>query len=256
MLAAFNFFGNVLGGGLTEDADSASNIFSNPSDNTVTGLDNITLKEFGICVGAALLIGFLISLLYIFCHRKEGYSQSYVMTMIMLPTIVAMILLLINTTAGALSLAGAFTLVRFRSAPGDPKDIAYIFFAMGAGVACGIGYVGFGIIFFVILAAVMFILSEVNFGGCKVSHMTLKIAIPENLDYQGVFDPVLSRYTKLYKLRRVKTTNFGTLFELVYSVDINEGIDQKKFIDELRALNGNMTINLVYFKYDDKVYES
>lgn len=251
-MAAFNFFGNVLSG----ETETASDIFSNPSTNTVTGLDNITLKEFCICVGAALIIGFLISLVYIFCHRKEGYSQSYVMTMIMLPTIVAMILLLINTTAGALSLAGAFTLVRFRSVPGDPKDIAYIFFAMGAGVACGIGYVGFGIIFFVILSVVMFILSEVNFGGCKTNHMTLKIAIPENLDYQGVFDPVLSRYTNFFKLRRVKTTNFGTLFELVYSIDINEDIDQKKFIDELRALNGNMTINLVFFKYDDKVYEN
>lgn len=252
MLSSFNLFGNVL----AEDTSTAADIFSNPSGNTATGLNNITLKEFCICVGAALLIGFLIGLVYIFCHRKEGYSQSYVMTMIMLPTIVSMILLLINTTAGALSLAGAFTLVRFRSVPGDPKDIAYIFFAMGAGTACGIGYVGFGALFFVILAVVMFILSEVNFGGCKINHMTLKIAIPENLDYQGVFDPVLSRYTKFFKLRRVKTTNFGTLFELIYSIDINDDIDQKKFIDELRALNGNMTINLVFFKYDDKVYEN
>lgn len=255
MLAAINLFGNVLTGGVTEDTD-ASNIFASTSNDTAAKLSNITLKEFCICIGAALIIGFLISLIYIFCHRKDGYSQSYVMTMIMLPTIVAMILLLINTTAGALSIAGAFTLVRFRSVPGDPKDIAYIFFAMGSGVACGIGYVGFGVLLFVILAAVMIILSEINFGGCKINHMTLKIAIPENLDYQGVFDPVLSRYTKFFKLRRVKTTNFGTLFELIYSVDINEGIDQKKFIDELRALNGNMTINLVFFKYDDKVYES
>jgi len=86
--------------------------------------------------------------------------------------------------------------------------------------------------------------------------MTLKVAIPENLDYQGVFEPVLSKYTTFHKLRRVKTTNFGTLFELVYSVDVQDSIDQKKFIDELRALNGNMTINLVLFKYDDKIYES
>jgi uncharacterized membrane protein YhiD involved in acid resistance len=154
-----------------------------------------------------------------------------------------------------LSLAGAFTLVRFRSVPGDPKDIAYIFFAMAAGVACGIGYIGFAVIFFLVLGAVMFVLSEMNFGGCKTRHMTLKITIPENLDYQGVFDPVLSKYTRFHKLRRVKTTNFGTLFELIYSVDVSEDIDQKKFIDELRALNGNMTINLVFFKYDDKIYE-
>ncbi len=249
MLAAINFFGNVL---KNETESAGTDIFASPSAQAVS---EITIGQFCICVGAALLIGFLISLVYIFCHRKEGYSQSYVFTIIMLPTIVSLILLLINTTAGALSLAGAFTLVRFRSVPGDPKDIAYIFFAMAAGVACGIGYIGFAVVFFLVLGVVMFVLSEMNFGGCKTRHMTLKITIPENLDYQGVFDPVLSRYTRFHKLRRVKTTNFGTLFELIYSVDVSEDIDQKKFIDELRALNGNMTINLVFFKYDDKIYE-
>ncbi len=242
------FFGNVLSK-YYENGDSVINSSS-------SGLSTIKPGEFFLCVGAALVIGFLISLIYIVTHRKEGYSQSYVLTMIMLPTIVSLILLLINTTAGALSLAGAFTLVRFRSVAGDPKDIAYIFFAMAAGVACGIGYIGFAIVFFIILGAVMFALSETDFGGCKKRHMTLKIAIPENLDYQGVFEPVLSRYTTFHKLRRVKTTNFGTLFELIYSVDVLENVDQKKFIDELRALNGNMTINLVFFKYDDKIYEN
>ena len=242
------FFGNVLSK-YYENGDSVINSSS-------SALGTIKPGEFLLCLGAALVIGFLISLIYIVTHRKEGYSQSYVLTMIMLPTIVSLILLLINTTAGALSLAGAFTLVRFRSVAGDPKDIAYIFFAMAAGVACGIGYIGFAIVFFIILGAVMFALSETDFGGCKKRHMTLKIAIPENLDYQGVFEPVLSRYTTFHKLRRVKTTNFGTLFELIYSVDVLDNVDQKKFVDELRALNGNMTINLVFFKYDDKIYEN
>lgn len=245
------FFGNCLSR-YSEESSSSPVV----NDTAATVLTEIKPEEFFLCVGAALVIGFLISLIYIITHRKEGYSQSYVLTMIMLPTIVSLILLLINTTAGALSLAGAFTLVRFRSVPGDPKDIAYIFFAMASGVACGIGYVGFGIVFFAILGVVMFVLSEFDFGGTKRRHMTLKITIPENLDYQGAFDPVLSKYTLFYKLRRVKTTNFGTLFELIYSVDISENTDQKKFIDELRALNGNMTINLVFFKYDDKIYEN
>ena len=250
MLAAINFFGNVL---KNESEAVGTDIFASPSAQAIT---DITLGQFCNCVGVALLIGFLISLVYIFCHRKEGYSQSYVFTIIMLPTIVSLILLLINTTAGALSLAGAFTLVRFRSVPGDPKDIAYIFFSMAAGVACGIGYIGFAVVFFLVLGVVMFVLSEMNFGGCKTRHMTLKITIPENLDYQGVFEPVLNKYTTFHRLRRVKTTNFGTLFELIYSVDIDQNIDQKKFIDELRTLNGNMTINLVFFRYDDKIYEN
>jgi len=218
--------------------------------------DGISISEFLICVGASVVLGFFISLIYIFTHRKEGYSQSYVFTMIMLPTIISLILLLINTPAGALSLAGAFTLVRFRSVAGDPKDIAYIFFAMATGTACGIGYISFAVVFFIVLGAILAVLSELNFGGAKNDHMTLKITIPENLDYQGVFEPVLNKYTNFHKLRRVKTTNFGTLFELIYSVEVPNSIDQKKFIDELRTLNGNMNINLVFFRYDDKVYEN
>lgn len=224
--------------------------------NVLNSADGISAVEFFTCVGTAVILGFLISLIYMRTHRKEGYSQSYVFTMIMLPTIVSLILLLINTTAGALSLAGAFTLVRFRSVAGDPKDIAYIFFAMAAGTACGIGYIGFAVVFFVVLGAILYILSEKNFGGSTSNHMTLKITIPENLDYQGVFEVVLNKYTNFHKLRRVRTTNFGTLFELIYSVDVPDNIDQKKFIDELRTLNGNMNINLVLFRYDDKIYEN
>ena len=231
------------------------NVLSKYDDGVVTS-ETITGKDFFICMFAALIIGFLISMVYILSHKKEGYSQSYVMTMTMLPTIVCIILLTINSLAGALSVAGAFSLVRFRSVAGDPKDISYIFFAMAAGVACGVGYVGFAICFFVVLGIVMYALSVIDFGASSKRHMTLKITIPENLDYQGVFDPVLNKYTSFHKLRRVKTTNFGTLFELIYSVEIDDSTDQKKFIDELRALNGNMTINLVFFRYDDKIYES
>ena len=245
MLTALNLFGNII-----NDLEDDS-IFTNGASDTSVGAG-----QFFVCVGAALVLGFPISLIYIATHRKEGYSQSYVMTIIMLPPIIALILILINSTAGALTLAGAFTLVRFRSVAGDPKDIAYIFYAMATGVACGIGYIGFAVVFFIALGIVIFALSEIGFGACKSKHMTLKITIPENLDYQGVFEPVLSKYTTYHKLRRVKTTNFGTLFELIYSVDVNDDIDQKKFIDELRALNGNMTINLVFFRYDDKIYET
>ncbi len=249
-MAKIDIFKNVL------DRTADSPIEEVLQGTASTASSAIEVEPFFICVISSIILGILTSLIYMITRRKEGYSQSYVMTMIMLPAIVALILLLINTTYGALSLAGAFTLVRFRSVPGDPRDIAYIFYSMATGVACGMGYIGFAVVFFLILGAILFISDTINFGGCKINHMTLKITIPENLDYKGVFDPVLSKYTTFYKLRRVKTTNFGTLFELIYAVDVNEDIDQKKFIDELRALNGNMTINLVFFKYDDKIYES
>lgn len=245
------FFGNVLSKNYTDNNNT--DFLANSSSSL---LGSITAGEFFLCIIASMLLGFLISLIYMITHKKEGYAQSYVLTIIMLPSIVTLILLLINTTYGALSLAGAFTLVRFRSVPGDPKDITYVFFTMAVGVACGMGYIGFAVVFFALLGIVVFALNVINFGGCKINHMTLKITIPENLDYKGTFDSVLKKYTSYYKLRRVKTSNFGTLFELIYSVDVYEDMNTKKFIDELRALNGNLNINLVFFKYDDKVYEN
>ena len=236
------FFGNVI-----ETID--------PTATTQTA-SSVTASSFMLCIITSIILGFLISVIYMVSHKKEGYSQSYVLTMIMLPPVVALILLLINTTYGALSLAGAFALVRFRSVPGGPRDITYIFYSMATGVACGLGYIGFAIAFFLILGAVNLVLNYCNFGGCRLNHMTLKISIPENLNYQGVFDSTLKKYTSYYKLRRVKTTNFGTLFELIYSVDVYNDMNQKAFIDELRALNGNLNITLVYFKYDDKLYEN
>lgn len=249
-MAKIDIFKNVL------DRTADSPIEEVLQGTASTASSAIEVEPFFICVISSIILGVLTSLIYMITRRKEGYSQSYVMTMIMLPAIVALILLLINTTYGALSLAGAFTLVRFRSVPGDPRDIAYIFYSMATGVACGMGYIGFAVVFFLILGAILFISDTINFGGCKINHMTLKITIPENLDYKGVFDPVLSKYTTFYKLRRVKTTNFGTLFELIYSIDVKDEINQKQFIDELRALNGNLNINLVLFKYDDKIYEN
>ncbi|HAE52419.1 MAG TPA: DUF4956 domain-containing protein [Ruminococcus sp.] len=243
-----DFFSSLL---VDNGAGDATDIFADAPAQTVS----VGVGSFIMCIVAALIVGLLISFVYMLTHKKEGYSQSYVVTMIMLPPVVSLMLLLINNTAGALTIAGTFTLVRFRSVPGDPRDMAYIFFSMAVGVACGLGYIGFALVFFVIVAVAMIILNVLDFGAAKSNHMTLKIAIPENLDYQGVFEPVLSKYTTFHKLRRVKTTNFGTLFELIYSVDVNDNIDQKKFIDELRTLNGNMTINLVFFRYDDKIYE-
>ena len=247
------FFGNVLS--QYGDASSLEQALAGTSTTTTTPT-SVEPGAFFLCVIFSLLLGFLISMIYMFTHKKEGYAQSYVMTIIMLPSIVTLILLLINTTYGALSLAGAFTLVRFRSVPGDPKDITYIFFSMATGVACGMGYIGFAVVFFILLGVVTFLLNTFNFGGCRINHMTLKISIPENLDYQGVFDETLKKHTSFYKLRRVKTTNFGTLFELIYSVDVYDDLNQKKFLDEIRALNGNLNVTLVYFKYDDKIYEN
>jgi hypothetical protein len=209
---------------------------------------------FFFCLIFGIILGFIISLIYKQTHKKEGYAQSFLLSLIMLPGIVSIIILLINDTSKALGLAGAFSLVRFRSVPGDPKDIAYIFFSMAAGVGCGLGYIGFAAAFVIIMGAVMLIISASKYASPKSTSMTLKITVPENLNYQGLFDSVLDNYTENWRLKRVKTVDFGTLFDLVYSIELKNDADQKKFIDALRTLNGNLNVNLVLYKYDDKVY--
>ena len=169
------------------------------------------------------------------------------------------LLSMINSTASALSLAGVFTLCRYRTIPGDPKDITYVFFAMAAGVICGIegaGHIWLIFLFYIVVAAVLLAVEFSGYGKCKTSSMTLKITIPEDMNYTGLFDEILNQNTTSWKLRRVKTTNFGSLFELVYSVEMKNTVDQKAFIDQIRTLNGNLTVVLTLFRYDDKVYET
>ncbi len=241
----------------------ASNLFTRVfDDQSAVNLDFPTVGQVLTCILSGLVLGILIGLVYMFTHRKTGYSQSYVIAMPMLSGLVASIIvmmcLLANSTIGitaSISLTGAFSLVRFRSAPGDPRDIAYIFVAMAMGTICGIGFVGYACLIFLILAAVLIVFNVSNFAAPKTQDMTLKITIPENLNYNGLFDKVFEKYTTSFVLRRVKTTDFGTLFDLIYSVRVKTDADQKKFIDEIRALNGNLNVTLVLYKYDDQIYD-
>lgn len=194
---------------------------------------------------SSLVIGLVISGVYIRTHKNEGYSGSFVITLIMLPAIIAMIILLVgNNVARAFSLAGAFSLIRFRSAPGEPKDIAYVFFTLAVGLACGMGYIAFAVVFAAIICVVMVILTITQYGMPKSTQMQLKIVLPENVNYQGLFDDLLETYTDGYQLTRVKTADFGTLFELVYHITLKNEVNQKEFMDQLRCRNGNLNITL------------
>ncbi len=149
-----------------------------------------------------------------------------------------------SNIATAFGLVGAFSIIRFRSAPGDPKDISYILFAMAAGLACGVGLFTYAALFTVILCLLMLALSRFKFGARKTSQKLLKITIPEDLDYEGAFDDVLMKFTTDYNLIRVKTTDLGILYELVYTVVTDSRMKQKEFIDALRCRNGNLNITL------------
>lgn len=187
----------------------------------------------------------MISLVYIITNKKKVYSGSLSITMIILPAVVTVIIMLVGSNiARAFSLAGAFSLVRFRSTPGDSKDISYVFLSMAIGLATGMGYIGFAAIVTLILCLTMILLSQLNFGVIKTIDKQLRITIPEDMNYQNVFDDLFQKYTNKSTLERVKTTNLGTLYELTYGVTMKNDNEEKEFLDELRTRNGNLNIIL------------
>lgn len=222
---------------------------------TSTITESLSLWKTLFILVSSLALGFVISLGYIQTHKKEGYSPSFTVTLIMLPAIISIIILMIgDNVARAFSLAGAFSLIRFRSAPGDPKDIAYVFYTLAVGLACGMGYIGYGAIFAVILSAVMLVLNAVQYARPSHVGMVLKITMPENLNHQGLFDDILNTYTESWRLNKVSTSEFGTLFNLNYTIHLKKDCAQKEFLDELRCRNGNLAISLTLAETAAPVY--
>lgn len=197
---------------------------------------------FGICIGSALVVGILISILYTF---KTKYTKSFVMTLATLPAAVSMVIIMVNGSVGTgVAVAGAFSLIRFRSVPGTAKEISAIFLAMGTGLAMGLGYIAFGFVFALLLSLFNMALTASPFGEQKKSHRTLRVTMPEHLDYQTVFDEPFKAYTLSADLMSVKTTSMGSLFKLVYDIELAGTNIEKEFIDELRCRNGNLEISL------------
>lgn len=220
--------------------------------STVIG-DTLSLPVMLASIGTALLLGFFISFVYLRTHPAEGMTSSMSITLIMLPAIIAIIIMLVgNNVARAFSLAGAFSLIRFRSAPGDPKDIAYVFFTLGAGLAAGMGYLGYAVLFVVILCTVMYVLYRTQYAVPKQESMLLKITIPEDLNFQHLFDDLLDKYADAWTLKRVKTSDFGSLFEIAFNVSLKASTNHKEFMDELRCRNGNLNILLTQKEYEER----
>ena len=214
-----------------------------------------TLPQILIILGCSVVLGFAISLLYIKTHKDSGYAPSFAGTLVMLPLIIAVIIMLIgNNVARAFSLAGAFTIIRFRSAPADPKDITYIFFTLAVGLALGLGYIGYAVIFSLVLAAVIIVMSISHYGAPKCEHFILKVTVPENLNYRDLITDILQEYTMSFRLKKVKTADFGALFEVVYYVELKNDADHKAMIDKIRVRNGNLNIQLIFREYEDKLY--
>ncbi len=207
---------------------------------------DITLGSFALCVAAALVLGTVIALVADFRSRS---SNSFLLTLAVLPAIVAVVIMLVNGNLGAgVAVAGAFSLVRFRSMPGTAREIGMIFLGMAVGLACGMGYPVFAAIFALVMCAVIFLFSLLGFGQKRDFKLrkVLRITLPEDLDYGHIFDDIFAQFTTHAELLSVKTTNLGSLNRLTYEIVLKAQGTEKALIDALRCRNGNLEISLSY----------
>lgn len=201
---------------------------------------SVTGQEFFICLITALAAGICIALIHMY-HNQ--YTKNFILTLTLMPAIVQIVIMLVNGNLGTgVAVMGAFSLVRFRSVPGNSREIGSIFLAMASGLATGMGYIGITGIFIVIIGAVTLVLNAVPYGESRQGLRSLKVTIPENLDYSGIFDDIFQKYTKSAKLLRVKTTNMGSMYELHYHMIMKNMREEKQMLDEIRCRNGNLTI--------------
>ena len=214
-------------------------IFKGIFDNEL--IQTISVQDFLLCLGVSLVLGLIMAAVYMF---KNEHTKSFLVTLALLPAVVCVVIMMVNGNIGAgVAVAGAFSLVRFRSAPGSAKEIVTIFLAMGAGLIAGMGYLGFAALFTVIMCA-MFLLYNAVASNAKSEavNKTIKITIPEDLDYTGAFDDIFAEYTKKNELVKVKTTNMGSMFRLTYNVTLKDAAKEKEMIDRIRERNGNLEI--------------
>lgn len=203
----------------------------------------ILIHEFMLCFIVALSAGLFLSMSYTF---KNTYTKSFVITLATLPAIVCVVIMMVNGDVGTgVAVTGVFSLVRFRSVPGTAKEIGAIFIAMGSGLILGMGYIAYGLIFTVVLSLCTMLYTNSSLGERKDNTLkTMTVTIPEDLNYTNIFDDLMEKYTKNYKLSFVKTTNMGSLFKLTYNLDLKDSSIEKEFIDELRCRNGNLEISI------------
>ncbi|MER1926643.1 MAG: DUF4956 domain-containing protein [Enterococcus casseliflavus] len=196
-----------------------------------------------ICIDASLLLGILVAAIHMI---RNVYTKNFVITLAVLPILVQSVIMLVNGNLGTgVAILGAFSLIRFRSVPGGSREITSVFWSMGIGLATGMGYVGYVVIFSIIVALFLTLLYTVPFGDRQAtSERELKVTIPEDLDYPQLFDDLFEKYTHSAKLTSVRTTTMGSLYELRYQLLLKDQAQEKQIIDEVRVRNGNLPVVL------------
>ncbi len=218
------------------------NLFRGLFDSDLTVV--IGLTDFLLCLVFSLVLGLVMALVYMYRSR---YTKSFVVTLALLPAVVCVVIMMVNGNVGTgVAVAGAFSLVRFRSVPGTAKEITTLFLAMGAGLIAGMGYLGFAAVFTVVMCLVFLLYNRLDLGSRKNAalYKTFTITIPEDLDYSQVFTDIFADFTSSCELVRVKTTNMGSMFRLTYNITLKDADKEKEMIDMLRCRNGNLEISV------------
>ena len=206
----------------------------------------ITLGRALTVMGCALGLAVAIMLVYMFTHRRTGFRPAMLFTMMLLGPIVSIIVICIGSNiARAISIGGGLALIRFRNTVEDPRDIVYFYLSIASGIACGVGFIGFGALAIGLILLCIVLMSVIGLDRFGGTGKRLRILIPESLDYDGVFEPVLKKYCRYAHLNRIKTQDYGTLLELDYRIVMKDKKLEKEFIDEIRQRNGNLNISLV-----------
>ena len=216
------------------------NVFKGLFDTDLTTVISVT--DFLLCLGVSFVIGLLMTFAYMYRTR---YTKSFVITLALLPAVVCVVIMMVNGNVGTgVAVAGAFSLVRFRSVPGTAREICALFLAMGAGLIAGMGYLGYALLFAIIMCAVYVLYNCLDLGAKKNAEMykTLTVTIPEDLDYSSIFDDIFAEFTAAHDLVRVKSTNMGSMFKVTYNITLRDVAREKEMIDKIRCKNGNLEI--------------
>ncbi|HLQ74308.1 MAG TPA: DUF4956 domain-containing protein [Bacillota bacterium] len=207
----------------------------------------VTIIEAFASIILSFILTFIIAVVYRKTHTGARYSQTFVQTIVIMGVVVSVIMIVIgNNIAVAFGLVGAFSIIRFRSAMSDPKDIAFIFLGMAAGITSGLGYYAIAILFTLSVILIIYFMYAINFGKAANIKKRLTITVPENLHDEEIFNTVLARHLHLYALRTIRTTSQGTMIELEYVIQNKRGVKDKDLMDDIRQINANLNVSINY----------
>ena len=209
--------------------------------STLNGIEGtLTIQSALLCTIVSLVLGIFIAVIYML---QGIYTKNFVVTLAILPVLVQLVIMPVNGNAGtSVAVLGTFSLIRFRSVPGNSREIVSIFFSMAVGLATGMGFLTFAAMMAVLTGVVFLLLMKAPFGESGSKEKDLRITIAENLDYTGIFEDIFQKYTSKCSLQRVKTTNLGSMYELDYHITLKDARQEKEMIDAIRCRNGNLTI--------------